>query len=104
MSDSVDPKANNDTQPCDEADFTNDEPAPCKDGLDETDYQAAYTEQFNKEEEDHWADSYGDGNEEPPTRGGQHMGTVKTKQKEARQFQRSLRKACSCYDLAYYFY
>ncbi|KAI0897103.1 hypothetical protein F4806DRAFT_464162 [Annulohypoxylon nitens] len=41
------------------------------------DYQAAYAAQFNDEEQDHWADSYGNGDKDPPSRGGEHTGTLK---------------------------
>ncbi|XDG09946.1 hypothetical protein ABKA04_009561 [Annulohypoxylon sp. FPYF3050] len=61
MSDSVYRKTNN------KMNFANDGP----------DYQAAYAAQFNDEEQDHWADSYGNGAKEPPSRGGEHTGTPK---------------------------
>ncbi|KAI0889585.1 uncharacterized protein GGS22DRAFT_148656 [Annulohypoxylon maeteangense] len=78
MSDSADPKTNNNTKPCDEADLTSDKPETTENEQEETDPQTAYAEQFDEEEEEHWADSYGDGDEQPPSRGALHMGTVKT--------------------------
>ena len=77
MSDLVDPKTNKQTKPPNEAKSAKDEPEASKEALDETDYEAAYAEQFEEEEEEHWDDSYGDDGEEPPSRGGQHTGTIK---------------------------
>ncbi|KAI1205862.1 uncharacterized protein F4807DRAFT_441709 [Annulohypoxylon truncatum] len=78
MSNSVDHKTENKTEPHDEAYSTNNEPKMGENALDDIDHEAAYVEQYDDKEEEHWADSYGDDVEEPLSRGGIHIGTVKT--------------------------